>query len=442
MMDDDTIVAFSSVAAPSARIIIRLSGSQAMNLLNAISSDTSTASLGASLFRPSIGVHGVRFPAWAYAFTAPRSYTGENVVELHLPGNVLLARWTMEELIRRGARPAQPGEFTARAYFNGRMDLSEAEGVAAVIAASSDQQLQAARQLLAGELARRLNPIMDQLAQTLALTEVGIDFADEDVIILSHEQTRARIDAIAGQLHSLVADSSRFAQLAHEPRVVLAGRPNAGKSTLLNALSGQARAVVSQLAGTTRDLLSAQVMLHGGSVTLIDAAGLEDGQPDPTADAIALAMRGRALTAVEQADILVLVRDAADDRPLITLSRSPDLIVLSKADLPHPTAAEPQSALLISAHGGQGMDKLRAVLSDMAFGQTRSGQSLALNDRHLAAIAEAQTALDRALHAMEAGAELVALELREALDALGTILGATAPDELLGRIFSTFCIGK
>ncbi len=385
-------------------------------------------------------LRGVEFPAWVYSFKGPRSYTGEDVAELHLPGNVLLARWVMEALVERGARPAEAGEFTARAYFNGRMDLSEAEGVAATIAAGNERQLRAARQLLGGELARRLNPIMDQLAQTLALTEVGIDFSEEDVTFLSPRETLARLETIDRELEALVAGSGRFAQLSHEPRIVLAGRPNAGKSTLLNALAGQRRAVVSPVAGTTRDLLSAEVALERGMVILLDAAGLEEAGET---DVIAAAMHRRAIVAIEQADVLVLVREATDPRPALALGRKPDLVVHTKMDLAGNEDGRGENGLIgISATTGQGMTALRQRLDELAFGTARGGEVVALNDRHLASIAEARAALERARHALHAGAELVALELREALDALGAILGAVTPDELLGQIFSKFCIGK
>jgi tRNA modification GTPase len=380
-------------------------------------------------------MRGLRFPAWLHTFHAPRSYTGEDVIELHLPGNVLLARWVLDELVQRGARPAEPGEFTARAYFNGRMDLSEAEGVAATISAGNERELLAARRLLGGELAKRLTPIMDQLAETLALTEVGIDFSQEDVTFLSTDATLERLKRLDNQLEDLVTQSGRFAQLSHEPRIVLAGRPNAGKSTLLNKLAGRQRAVVSPVAGTTRDLLSAEIALKRGMVVLIDAAGVEDSQ---SIDPIAQAMRRRALEAIEQADVVLLLQAADDERPPLTLPREPSLTARSKEDL----IQRPSGQLTFSAVTGQGMDKLLERLDALAFGPARGGDAVALNDRHLGGIQEARAALQRARDATQIGEEVLAMELREALDALGAILGAVAPDELLGRIFSKFCIGK
>jgi tRNA modification GTPase len=433
---NDTIIAFSSVPAASGRIIVRLSGPRAFELADALIVPPLVRPWAASALQCLLRVRGLEFPAWLYTFFGPRSYTAEDVTELHLPGNVLLARWVMEELVGRGARPAEPGEFTARAYFNGKMDLSEAEGVAATISAGNERELRAARQLLGGELARRLKPVMDRLAELLALTELGIDFAEEDVAFLSTQQTLGRLDEIEQALEDLVAHSGRFAQLTHEPRLVLAGRPNAGKSTLLNALAGRQRAVVSPVAGTTRDLLSAEIALERGMALLIDAAGVDSQTAG--ADGIAQAMHRRAMEAIEQADGLVLVHDATDKRPALTLPRPPDLVIRSKSDL----APGEGENLRVSAATGQGMAALRRRLDDLAFGRRRGGDAVALNDRHLASIADARAALRHARQAINAGAEFLALDLREALDALGSILGAVAPDELLGRIFSTFCIGK
>jgi tRNA modification GTPase len=196
------------------------------------------------------------------------------------------------------------------------------------------------------------------------------------------------------------------------------------------------RAVVSPVAGTTRDLLSAEIALERGMALLIDAAGVDSQAAG--ADGIAQAMHRRAMEAIEQADGLVLVHDATDKRPALTLPRPPDLVIRSKSDL----APGEGENLRLSAATGQGMAALRQRLDDLAFGRRRGGDVVALNDRHLASIADARAALQHARQAINAGAEFLALDLREALDALGSILGAVAPDELLGRIFSTFCIGK
>ena len=201
----------------------------------------------------------------------------------------------LDWLTANGARQADPGEFTARAYFHGKLDLSQAEGVAAAISAQSDQQLLAARQLMAGELANRLRPAMELLAESLALVEAGIDFSEERMEFLSSAQICERIDSVLNQLQTLVSQSRQFEKLAHDPSIVLAGRPNAGKSTLTNALAGKSRSIVSPQPGTTRDALSAEIALPRGVARLIDIAGIDS--PDGE---IARQMQNLAQRAIEQ----------------------------------------------------------------------------------------------------------------------------------------------
>src|SRR5688500_9184630 len=321
MNADDTIAAISSAAGPAPRMIVRLSGRDAHTIARALA-DTNAEVVGAAALQARLRFAGLSVASWVYLFNGPRSYTGDDLVEFHVPGNPLLVRMLMNELVARGARPAEPGEFTARAYFNERMDLTQAEGVAAVVCAHGEEELSAARQLLAGELARRLRPAMERIAETLALVEVGIDFSEEDVTFLSAEEVKSRAGEVSADLQRLMDESPRFERLSHEPRVVLVGRPNAGKSTLLNALAGWDRAVVSPVAGTTRDVVSAEVSLARGMVLVLDAAGLEEETlppedaraEDAAAAMIARAMHGHALAAVESADLVLLVRDVTDTR--------------------------------------------------------------------------------------------------------------------------------
>ena len=463
----DTIAAISSSVGPAARMILRLSGPGAFNIAETIDVPGNLAPSSAA--RVPLTFDGFNLRAWVYVFRAPRSYTGDDLIELHIPGNPLLASRLLDHLLRHGARAAEPGEFTARAFFNGRMDLSTAEGIAAVIGAGNDSELQASRQLMAGELARRLIPIVAALKQTLALVEVGIDFSQEDVTVLAAEEQASRIASVVAMLQSLLSESTRFARLSHEPRVVLVGRPNAGKSTLLNALAGHDRAIVSPVAGTTRDALSARVALLRGYILLTDVAGVEETETD---DVIDLQMQSQAQRALAEADVVVYLQETNDPRLPLALARQPDLVVTSKIDLrispspgipgvgwggglfsrlashneqmnplpsPPPEYRE-REKISISAHSGAGMHQLVAALDDRCFGHAGFGRSLALNVRHVRAIEAARCALARTVDTTDG--ELVAADLREALDALGTVLGQVSPDDVLGEIFSGFCIGK
>ena len=446
MNSGDTIAAFSSPVAPAARIILRLSGPGAMEIARRLTESELPRPLSAA--RLNLRVGELKFPAWIYLFAAPRSYTGEDLVEFHLPGNPLLAQMTLQYLLRLGARLADAGEFTARAYFNGRIDLTEAEGIAATIHASNQQELSAARQLMAGELTRRVEPIIEEVAQTLALVEAGIDFSDEDVSFLSPQQASERIAKADRALENLLRDSARFERLSHEPTFVLVGRPNAGKSTLLNALAGQERAIVSPVAGTTRDVLSAPITLARGVIRLTDVAGLEhpDDLPKQSADDphahIQSQMQEHARRAAQTADRLILLRDITQSEADPMLPRPPDLVVLTKADLVDSACDSRNSYFAVSARNGTGMRELRAALDELAFGATASSARLALNTRHVQSIDEARAALVQAANQTSATPELLAMELYEALDALGRIAGRVTPDEVLGRVFATFCIGK
>jgi tRNA modification GTPase len=440
MIWGDTIAAISSAVGMAARMIVRMSGGEANTIALQVGGIGVRSGAGGEAYRTTLQFQNLAVPAWVYQFRAPHSYTGEDLVEFHIPGNPLLARMLLDELLRLGARPAEAGEFTARAFFNGRIDLTAAEGVAATISAHSQQELAAARQLLSGELARRLRPLMDQLAEMVALVEVGIDFSEEDVSFIATEELQLRTDEIKRHLQRLISESARFERLSHEPSFVLVGRPNAGKSTLLNALAGRPRAVVSPRAGTTRDALSAEVALDRGIVRVIDVAGLEEKSGEGE---IERQMQQRARRMVEEADFVILVREVGDERPTLSLPRRADVVVGSKSDL-SATAVAPDEGIWLSARTGQNLDVLRRRMSELAFGSaTGAAATLALNTRHLRALDDAMASLSLVEEALgSSGAEVIALELREALHALGEILGQLTPDDLLGRIFSTFCIGK
>jgi tRNA modification GTPase len=448
MSPTDTIVALSSAAAPSARAVVRTSGELSLGVAAELA--------GARPPTPSARQCVLRFddlrcPAWVYVAAGPRSYTGEDSVEYHIPGNPILVRMLMNELLRRGLRTAEPGEFTARAYLNGRLDLTAAEGVALAVSAHSEQEVLAARRLMSGELARRVTPVLDLLAETVALLEAGIDFADEGIDPLPPAALRERLAVARHALDELRLQAPTLERLSHEPTLALVGRPNAGKSSLLNVLAGFERAVASPVAGTTRDALSAEVSLRRGIVRLIDVAGLDDvestasGAGQAQGD-IERQMQQTARRAFGEADFILLVVAADDDRPLLSLDRKPDLVIVNKTDLgaSRTAAAAGVTEVQVSAATGWQIDTLRDALDRLAFGKDRSSGAdrLALNARHLAALSATVDAIDRAKGYSGIAAELSAAELHVALEQLGSIVGRLTPDDLLGRIFSRFCIGK
>lgn len=435
MRDQDTIVALATTAGPAARLIIRSSGPAAFKLATAVGA---TSLEPGAATRVRLRFSGLEIPARCYAFHGPRSHTGEDVVEYHLPGNPILGRLLIEELAARGARHAEPGEFSARAFFNRKVRLDESEGIAAVIAATNDRELAAARKLRAGELARRLEPIMDQLTSLLALCELDIDFVEEeDIVVLEPDDAAHRIEAIRSSLARLLAEAPRLEQLGRPPRIALVGRPNAGKSTLLNALAGFRRAVASPQVGTTRDALTADIEVPGGIVTLVDLAGLGNEAARP----LDAAAHRRAEREASNADVLVLVRDAASQERAPLLPRPAELCVWTKIDLrPKPPGS---GRLAVSALTGEGLDVLRQKLGEAAFAAPGGGEALALSARHRERVLAALSGLAAAKSVVCQGQpELLALHLRDALDALGAILGVVTPDDLLGRIFGQFCIGK
>ncbi len=443
MQTDDTIVAISSAIGRAPRAIVRLSGPRAIEVVDNLCDGAIVAAPSASATNVSLRLHSLDIHATVYLFRAPRSATGDDVVELHLPGNALIVRWAVDAALTAGARTAEAGEFTARGYFNRRLDLPQAEGIAAAIGASNQAELDAARRLIAGVLAERLKPLAAQLAETLALVEVSIDFSEEEVTLLSRAALAERLNGINASLRELVAGSARIDRIHHEPTIVLVGWPNAGKSTLLNALAGMQRAVVSPVAGTTRDLIAVPISLRRGYVRLIDSAGFDSriaGDDSPIAS-IERQMQHNVARAIETADVVLLVHEASDRRESPSTTRSPHLIVHSKADLVVDSSRT--DGLPVSAKSGQGMNELKTRLDELAFG-TPSGSTreVSLNARHFSAISEAIAAIDSALMSLDDGMDVLAWQLRGALDSLGSVSGAVSTDEVLGLVFSTFCIGK
>lgn len=366
-------------------------------------------------------------------FEAPRSATGEEVVELHAHGSPAVVAALLEAARRAGARAAAPGEFTRRALANGKLDLSRAEGIAGLTAAATRAEARRALALAEGSLATRVGRLREALLDDLAAREALLDFA-EDVGLREAGDGRRRLAAVRAEIGRLIEGAAARAP-GHRPIAVIAGRPNAGKSTLFNALLGTERAIVSPSPGTTRDAVAEVARFAGAEVRLVDTAGLRGGADAIEREGVAVARRAAA-----SADVLVLAVDAATaDRPdPVETGARTTILVATKSDLvdrvPFP------ADVAVSARTGQGLAALRESLA-RAVASTDCDGELMLLERHRSALGAAAEALDGALR-LDDAPELAAAEVRRALQALAEITGETATEELLDRVFSAFCIGK
>lgn len=372
-------------------------------------------------------------------FQGPASYTGQTMVELQLPGNPALLDRILHRIIGLSSmvRLAEPGEFTARAFLAGKMDLPQAEGIAAAIAAVSDSELAAARLLREGKLGTFAAELVDALADALALVESGIDFTDqEDVVPIAPPELVERVTNLHARLTDLLAHSRSWGALEALPRVVLVGAPSAGKSTLFNALLGRQRTVVSAQPGTTRDVIAEPLTLPGNlEIMLVDIAGL-----DAAANALDQDVQQHARTAIESADLVLHISDGI---AAVTFEGANVVHVHSKADL-----GEGEGDIQVSALTGQNMDALRDMIVERVGDRavSVSAQMLALQPRHEQAIRSAADHLAQAIELAESHGlthvELIAGACRAALDELAGLGGQMTPDDVIGRVFARFCIGK
>ena len=381
----------------------------------------------------------------ALFFSAPHSFTGEDVLELQGHGGPVVMDRLLERACALGARIARPGEFTERAFLNDKMDLAQAEAVADLIDSASRRAARSAMRSLAGEFSERVAAIDRQVLDARVHLEAAIDFAEEEIDFLAEPDALARLDVVAASISALLADSRRGQVLRDGLDVVIAGPPNAGKSSLMNRLLADNRAIVTDIPGTTRDLLRADVEIGGVPVRLTDTAGLRPG-----GDAVEKIGVERARAAAEAADLVLAVED--DSRsvrsrpaPLAGLPEERLLRVRNKVDLSgRPAGRVPgeRATVRISAHTGVGIDDLRTAIVDAAGVAPAEGAYLA-RKRHLdALIRAARRTEDARARVQEGSGDLAAEELRCVQRHLGEIVGATSVDDLLGEIFRSFCVGK
>lgn len=444
--DSSTIVAIATAPAQGGVGIVRVSGPQAL----AIAAGLGIAGLQPrqaryARFRDAGG--DVIDDGIALYFPGPASFTGEDVLELQGHGSPVLLAALRSACCGLGARLARAGEFSERAFLNGKLDLVQAEAIADLIAAGDLRAARAARRSLDGVFSRRIEEAGEQLLHLRIHVEAAIDFADEPLDTLGGSQVRRGVSEVREQLLALRQAAERGRKLRDGLHVVLLGPPNAGKSSLLNALAGSERAIVTDIAGTTRDVLRETIRIDGLELTLVDTAGLREG-----GDAIEREGMRRAEAETRQADLALVVLDATDpqaglDAVAQALADVPQrLLIHNKADLlPAWPGDAGDDRVWVSARTGQGLEALHtrlALLAGQGAGEAMGGEFSA-RERHVAAIALAQEHLELAAAELEHDVlELAAEQLRLAHDALGEITGRMTADDLLGKIFSSFCIGK
>ena len=445
----DTIAAIATPAGRGAVGILRLSGPQAASISEKISGALPPPrQAGLRDFRDADGT--LMDQGLVLHFPAPNSFTGEDVVELQGHGGPMVLHLLLRAVCALGARAARPGEFSERAFLNNRLDLAQAEAIADLIDASSAQAVRAARRSLDGEFSKRVNALVEELIQLRVFVEGALDFSDEDVNWLADEGLASRLEILLTHLHTLIAQAAQGRRLREGITVTLTGQPNVGKSTLLNHLAGTEAAIVTAIAGTTRDVLRENIVLDGLPLTVVDTAGLRDSE-----DPVEIEGIRRAWQALEHAEIALYLVDSrsritADDEAL--LKKIPShlrvLVVYNKCDLsgeaPRCVTEDGRTHVYLCAATGLGVDLLVNEIKKFAGISEFGDDAFSARGRHLDAL---QRTLNHTTQAQQrlaerSAAELAAEELRLAQQALSEITGAFSSDDLLGRVFSQFCIGK
>jgi len=447
MQPSDTIAAVATPPGAGGVGIVRVSGPAAAAIGERVAGRTLPArQVHFCVFRDAAGAPLDR--GLALYFPAPNSFTGEHVLELQAHGSPVVLELLLRSVCAAGARRARAGEFSERAFLNGKLDLVQAEAIADLIAAGSEAAARAALRSLDGEFSAQVHGVFQALVRVRAWLEAALDFPEEEIDFLSTPQLHADIAAVLTATSALAAQARRGALLRDGLHVVIVGRPNVGKSSLLNALAQSERAIVTAIPGTTRDLVRENVVLDGIALTLVDTAGLRESS-DPVEQE---GMR-RARAELARADALLLVTDddgAAADRALLigAAAGATRLIVHNKIDLHGGNAHREHGEdgaidLWLSATTGAGLDLLRAELARCAGHDSAGAGTFSARTRHVEALDRVAQHLDAAQQQLAVGSgELAAEELRQAQQSLGEITGEFRSDDLLGEIFSSFCIGK
>jgi len=455
--EEDTIAAVSSPAGSAMRGIVRLSGNDSIRIGGEALCRSGLLESGDNYYHLSADIDlgeplgGV--PSRIYVMRAPTSYTRENIVEFHTVGSPPVLEALLDRLLRMGARLAEPGEFTKRAFLNGRIDLSQAEAVLSIIRSKSSSQRRAALAQLSGGLSGEFDRIRAEIISLLARVEVGIDFSDQEIEIMSPEELDEKLRELIGELSNLLSSVAARTVFKEEVLVVIAGRPNVGKSSLFNALLNRSRAITSTVPGTTRDTLEEVAEIEGVRVRLVDTAGVSEDVAGVSAEAV-----NRSLAALEAAELVILVVDASEEltEEDVVLARrlvTPTVAAMNKSDLPRQVDEERLRRILpnapvisVSALLGSGLKEV----SEETAAAVKSGRVVRDTSR-FSLTAEQHNLLRSILKLLHDAAqaaqdglseEFIALDLRGAVAALDRVTGRAAVDSLLDEIFSRFCIGK
>jgi tRNA modification GTPase len=460
MLLDDTIAAISTAVGEGAIAVLRVSGPEAANLVARIfRGSTAPEKMEArrSYFGEIYDATGMIDQVLVTIFRRPQSYTGEDLIEISCHGGILVTRKILSLLLNAGARSAEPGEFTQRAFLNGKMDLTQAEAVMDLIRAQTELALRAANEQLAGHLGRELTKIQDELLTTLAHIEAYIDFPDEGISPETGKMLLDRLEETGASLARLIATADQGRILRHGLRTVIYGEPNVGKSSLLNLLLGYDRAIVSETPGTTRDTIEETINVRGIPVRLIDTAGKRSSEDSIEQEGIR-----RTELQLAQADLVLQVVDASlprgneterssaleneREQSMRNSGKKNRILVLNKVDLGIHEDWASTKGVRFSCRTREGEEALNQAIWDFVMTGGFSGQDfrIAISVRHQACLQKAIKELDAAKEGLANNEmpELISIELRGALDAIGDVVGRHDTEDLLGRIFSEFCIGK
>lgn len=442
-----TVAAIASPPGTGAVSLIRLSGPRALEIASRAADEQVSDQTPRQARLCSIRSEGGEIidQGLLTVFPGPHSYTGEDTVEFSGHGGVLVTREVLSRFLECGADTAQPGEFTKRAFLNGQLDLTQAEGVMDVISAQTRLALRAAQGQLEGRLGQQTTAARDALLECLAHLEAWIDFPEEDIDPRTGAELVERVQTVLKTTRALLNTADQGRILRQGVRTVICGAPNVGKSSLLNHLLGFERAIVSEQAGTTRDTIEEIINLEGIPLRLIDTAGVREAGDQIEAEGIQ-----RTVRQIEDADLLLEVMDASVEPPkqdALPTGEAKRVKILNKSDLGEHRSWREVDAVRLSCRSKQGFEQLTTRIREVLhFGDYDwGGQMVAINARHQQSLSRAGISLHAALELMQPGsvqAELAAIDLREALDALGEIPGKVDTEDLLGVIFSSFCIGK